>query len=166
MEERDAVDRILDEWQSERPDLDMSPVAVVGRISRLSRLFDRALSANFAAHGIEDWMYDVLATLRRIGAPHELTPRELIRSTMVTTGAITNRIDRLEERGLVERSPSTTDRRSVVVRLTPAGRDLVDQVVTSHLEVEHRLLAVLSPRERELLAATLRTLAIDAGDLA
>ena len=103
-----------------RPDVDLSPVAVIGRVSWLSRLVDRRLAENFARFGIEAWMYDVLATLRRSGEPYELTAGDLVRQTMVTTGAITNRIDRLEERGLVERD-RTDDRRKVVVRLTPAA---------------------------------------------
>ena len=161
---RDAVDRIVSEWQGVRPDLDLTPIEIVGRISRLSRLFDRELGVNFARHGIEDWMYDVLATLRRIGAPHELTAGELVRQTMVTTGAITNRVDRLESRGLVERVPSPTDRRSVIIRLTPTGLELVDDVVATHLATEAQMLSALSERQRTTLANALRTLAADLGD--
>lgn len=161
---RDAVDRIIGEWGAVRPDLDVSPIEVVGRISRVSRLIDRELAKNFAAHGIEDWMYDVLATLRRIGEPHELTPGELIRQTMVTTGAITNRIDRLEQRGFVERRPNPDDRRSVGVRLTQEGLTLVDAVARTHLETEQRLLGALSERQRATLGSLLRTLALDLGD--
>jgi DNA-binding MarR family transcriptional regulator len=161
---RDAVDRITSEWNAVRPDLDVTPIEIIGRISRLSRLIDRELSKSFALHGIEDWMYDVLATLRRIGAPHELTAGELVRQTMVTTGALTNRIDRLEQRHLVERIPSPTDRRSVIVRLTEEGLHLVDKVAVTHLETEGRLLSTLSQRQRTSLVATLRTLALDLGD--
>ena len=116
----DAVDRIIGQWNEVRPELDSSPIGVIGRLSRLSRLVERRLAENFAHHGIESWMYDVLATLRRSGPPYELTAGELVRQTMVTTGAITNRIDRLEQRGLVERA-SAEDRRKVIVRLTKAG---------------------------------------------
>ena len=161
---RDAVDRITSEWNAVRPDLDVSPIEVIGRISRLSRLIDRKLAANFARHGIEDWMYDVLATLRRIGEPHELTAGELVKQTMVTTGALTNRIDRLQERHLVERMPSPTDRRSVIVRLTDEGLRLVDIVALTHLDTEHQLLAGLSQRQRTSLVSALRTLALDLGD--
>ena len=108
-----------------RPDLDSSPIGVVGRVSRLSRLIDRRLAENFATFGLENWMYDVLATLRRHGEPYELTAGELMSRSMVTTGAMTNRIDRLEQRGLVART-RTDDRRKVVVRLTPEGLALVD----------------------------------------
>src|SRR5918994_3935921 len=124
----DAVDRVIAQWDAVRPDLDNSPIGVVGRVSRLSRLIDRRLGENFARFGIENWMYDVLATLRRSGEPYELTAGELVRQTMVTTGAITNRIDRLVERGFVERA-RTDDRRKVIVRLTKSGLDLVDEVV-------------------------------------
>jgi DNA-binding MarR family transcriptional regulator len=164
MAERDAVDRITSEWNHVRPDLDVTPIEIVGRISRLSRLFDRELSANFQQHGIEAWMYDVLATLRRIGPPHELTAGELVRQTMVTTGALTNRIDRLEARGFVQRAPSSTDRRSVIVRLTDEGLRLVDTVATSHLETERRLIARLNDQQRTALTRSLRVLALDLGD--
>src|SRR4051794_35379575 len=99
----DAVDRIVGQWERIRPDVDSTPIHIVGRVSRLSKLIDRRLSDNFAGHGLEQWMYDVLATLRRTGAPYELTAGELVSQSMVTTGAITNRVDRLAERGLVER---------------------------------------------------------------
>jgi DNA-binding MarR family transcriptional regulator len=161
---RDAVDRIVSEWRTVRPDLDVTPIEIVGRISRLSRLIDRELARNFADHGIEDWMYDVMATLRRIGEPHELTPGELVHRTMVTTGAITNRIDRLEQRGLVERRPNPDDRRSITVRLTGAGRALVDAVVVTHLETEQRILAALSQRQRATLGSLLCALALHLGD--
>jgi len=129
-QQRDAVDRITEQWQTIRPDIDVSPIHVIGRVSRLSRLVDRHLAENFARHGMEAWMYDMLATLRRSGEPYELTAGDLVRQTMVTTGAITNRIDRLEERELVERR-GAADRRKVIVRLTPQGRALVDEVVRS-----------------------------------
>ena len=154
----DAVDEMLDQWAAVRPGLDVSPMAVVGRISRLSRLVDRRLAENFARHGIENWMYDVLATLRRNGPPYQLSPTELVARTMVTTGAMTNRIDRLADRGLVERHHDTDDRRRVVVGLTPAGLDLVDGVAPSHYALEDELLAPLDRRQRHALAATLRSL--------
>src|ERR671910_2616029 len=131
----DAVDSIVQQWRTVRTDLDVSPIDVIGRVSRLSRLVDRRLAANFARFGIESWMYDVLATLRRSGEPYELTAGDLVRQSMVTTGAITNRIDRLEARGLVERA-STHDRRKVIVRLTTDGLDVVEEVVGEHLATE------------------------------
>ena len=160
----DALDRILNQWSDVAPEVDVSPMAVIGRISRLSRLIDRQLAENFSQHGIESWMYDVLATLRRSGDPFELSPGDLVRQTMVTTGAITNRVDRLVERGYVERSHSAVDRRRVVVRLTSDGRALVDAVSPDHFAFEDQLLAPLSASDRKALAATLRTLLIDLGD--
>jgi DNA-binding MarR family transcriptional regulator len=163
--EQDAVDRIAGQWNAVRPDVDISPVGIVGRVSRLSRLVDRRLAVNFARFGIESWMYDVLATLRRSGEPYELTAGDLVRQSMVTTGAITNRIDRLEARGLVERA-RTDDRRKVIVRLTPTGRDLVDQVVGDHLATEREILAGLSPRQQRELAHLLRLTLLHLGDRA
>ncbi len=136
---------------------------VIGRISRLSRLADRRLAENFARFGLENWMYDVLATLRRSGAPYELTAGELVRQTMVTTGAITNRVDRLEQRGLVERV-AADDRRKVIVRLTAAGLALVDEVSPAHLATEAELLAELTPRQRDDLARLLRLVLLGLGD--
>jgi DNA-binding MarR family transcriptional regulator len=159
----DAVDRITEQWHAIRPDIDVSPINVIGRVSRLSRLVDRRLAENFARHGIESWMYDVLATLRRSGEPYELTAGDLVRQTMVTTGAVTNRIDRLEQRGLVERS-RTGDRRKVIVRLTGRGLALVDEVVHSHLATEREILAALSPRQQDDLARLLRTALLGLGD--
>jgi len=160
---QDAVDRIVGQWATVRPDVDISPLEVVGRVSRLSRLFDRVLAENFARHGIEAWMYDVLATLYRSGEPHELTAGDLVRQAMVTTGAITNRIDRMEARGLVERA-RTDDRRKVLVRLTPAGKALVEEVVDGHLATERRALAALSDRQRDDLARLLRLTLLGLGD--
>jgi DNA-binding MarR family transcriptional regulator len=160
----DAVDRILGQWAQVRPDLDSSPVGVIGRVSRLSRLVDRVLAESFARHDLESWMYDVLATLRRSGPPFELTAGDLVGQTMVTSGAITNRIDRLQARGLVERAGSE-DRRKVIVRLTEQGRALVDRVVQDHLDTERGILAPLSPRQQEELARLLRKLLVGLGDV-
>ena len=162
--EQDAVDRIVEQWTAERPDLDSSPIGVIGRVSRLSRLVDRRLAENFARFGLENWMYDVLATLRRAGPPYELTAGMLVRRTMVTTGAITNRIDRLAERGLVQRSADADDRRKVIVHLTPAGLALVDEVAEAHMAVEHEILGELSPRQRATLADLLRVPLLTLGD--
>ena len=160
----DTVDAILKQWRQVRPDVDVSPIAVIGRISRLSRLVDRKLNENFARFDIEDWGYDMLATLRRHGEPYELSAGELTRQTMVTTGAITNRIDRLEMRQLVVRV-SSTDRRKVIVRLTPTGLKLVDSIVASHMETEHAILAALSTRQQQDLAKVLRSVLTFLGDL-
>jgi DNA-binding MarR family transcriptional regulator len=159
----DAVDRITEQWAAERPDVDVSPIEVIGRVSRLSRVIDRRLSENFAAFGLENWMYDVLATLRRGGAPYSMTAGELVRQSMVTTGAITNRIDRLEARGLVARV-ADSDRRKVIVQLTPEGKELVDRVIESHVAFEAELLSALSTRQRQDLANLLRTTLLSLGD--
>ena len=164
-QERDAVDRITSQWNEVRPDVDVSPIDVIGRVSRLSRLVDRHLAENFARFGIESWMYDVLATLRRSGVPYELTAGDLVRQTMVTTGAVTNRIDRLEERGLVERT-TTDDRRKVIVRLTKQGLDLVDEVVVAHMATEREILAALTSRQQHDLARLLRVALLALGDRA
>lgn len=161
--ERDAVDLITNQWAAVRPDLDVTPIEIVGRVSRLSRLIDRRLAANFAEFGIDDWMYDVLATLYRTGEPYELSAGDLVGQTMVTTGAITNRVDRLAERGLVERA-SASDRRKVIVRLTPAGREMVEQVVGTHLATEQAILAPLSARQRNELVRALRAVLVGLGD--
>lgn len=162
-QDADAVDRMTGQWNDVRPDIDVSPINVIGRVSRLSRLVDRRLAENFARHGIESWMYDVLATLRRSGERYELTAGDLVRQTMVTTGAVTNRIDRLEQRGLVERR-RTGDRRKVIVRLTERGLALVDEVVHSHLATEREILAALSRRQQDDLARLLRAALLGLGD--
>src|SRR3954451_17130355 len=115
----DAVDDILAQWARERPDLDVSPMGIIGRISRLQMLLHRELREFFATRGLENWEFDVLAMLRRSGAPYELTAGALLKAAMVTSGAITNRIDRMEAKGLVERVRDAGDRRSVRIRLTP-----------------------------------------------
>ena len=119
---RDEVDELLEAWGRERADLDLAPVAVFSRVSRLARRLELARRDAFATHGIEQWEFDVLAALRRAGAPYELSPGRLLRETLVTSGTMTNRIDRLSARGLVERHPDPDDRRGVIVRLTTEGR--------------------------------------------
>ncbi|MEM9516795.1 MAG: MarR family transcriptional regulator [Actinomycetota bacterium] len=161
---RDVVDDIVDEWAALRPDLDASPIGAVGRISRLSRLIDKRLAENFQRFGIEDWMYDVLATLYRSGPPYEATPGELVRRTMVTTGAITNRVDRLVDLGFVDRRPSDTDRRSNVVRLTSAGVAKVEEVAPAHLATERDVLRSLSPSAQQALVGSLRRVLVGLGD--
>jgi DNA-binding MarR family transcriptional regulator len=161
--QRDAVDQITSQWASVRPDVDASPIEVIGRVSRLSRLIDRRLAESFARFDLEDWMYDVLATLRRTGEPYQLTAGDLVRRSMVTTGAITNRIDRLEQRGLVKRAASS-DRRKVIVCLTKKGLDTVENVVLAHLSTEREILAALSKPQQRELAHLLRTTLLSLGD--
>lgn len=158
----DAVDRITAQWRRERPDLDSTPMEVIGRISRVATLIQRELEGVFAQHGLAGGDFDVLATLRRSGAP--LTPGELSRSTMVTTGGMTKRLDRLEALGLIRREPDPRDRRGRLIALTDEGRVLVDRAVEAHLQNEERLLADLPAVKREQLAGLLRELltALDA----
>jgi DNA-binding MarR family transcriptional regulator len=163
--DRDMIDWIGSQWATVRPDVDVSPMHVIGRISRLSRLVDRQLGKNFSRHGIEHWMFDVLATLRRSGPPYELAAGDLVRQTMVTTGAITNRIDRLEERGLLERRPSADDRRKVILRLTPAGLELVDDVISTHMATEREIISALSARQQEEMIRLLRRLLLGLDDV-
>lgn len=148
----DHVGQIIAQWQVERPDLDVSPMGVIGRLHRLGAVLDAQLCPVFAAAGLGDGDFDVLATLRRTGAPYELTPGELSASTMVTSGAVTKRVDRLLAGGLVERSVCADDARSRPVRLTDRGIGLVDDLVEKHVANEHRLLAGLSDPDRSLLA--------------
>ncbi|MBB5906180.1 MarR family winged helix-turn-helix transcriptional regulator [Actinoalloteichus hymeniacidonis] len=160
----DHVDRVLEQWAAQRPDLDVSPMAVIGRLSRVKQLVDADMRRTFAAHGLDRASFDVLATLRRSNPPHRLTPAELMRSAMVTSGAITQRLDRLQDRGLVTRAPSESDGRGVQVALTDEGLTLVDRVLPDHLATEQRLLAGLSATQRETLAGALRELLESLGD--
>lgn len=150
------MDRLVDAWQRERPELDTAPMQVLSRVSRLARHLDRARRKAFAGHGLETWEFDVLSALRRSGPPYELSPGRLLRETMVTSGTMTNRVDRMVERGLVERRPDPSDRRGVLVRLSPSGRDAVDAALDALLSSERSLLADLPLRDRERLAAMLR----------
>ena len=158
MPQADEVDRLVEAWQHERPDLDVSPLAVLSRVTRLARHLDRARRAAFEAHALEAWSFDVLAALRRAGAPYQLSPGQLLTSTLVTSGTMTNRVDRLASDGLVERLPDPDDRRGVLVRLTPAGRAAVDAALADLLEHERAILAALARADRTRLADLLRAL--------
>jgi DNA-binding MarR family transcriptional regulator len=155
---RDEVDELVEAWARERGDLDLEPVAVFSRISRLARHLDLARRQAFTDHGIESWEFDVLAALRRAGAPYELSPGRLLRETLVTSGTMTNRVDRLAARGYVERYPDPADRRGVIVRLTAEGKTAVDGAFEGLLEAEKSLLADLPAKEQKKLAALLRSL--------
>jgi DNA-binding MarR family transcriptional regulator len=154
----DEVDDLVAAWQAERPDLDVRPMQVLSRISRLARHLDRERRSAFAAHDLESWEFDVLAALRRQGAPYELSPGALLRATLVTSGTMTNRIDRLEEAGLVRRRPDPQDKRGVLVTLTAAGQSQVDAALADLLAAEHALLAGLPEDSRHTLAGLLRIL--------
>ena len=154
---RDRVAHIQAEWARERPELDVSPQGVIGRLHRLAARLTDELVPVYTAHGLTEGEFDVLATLRRAGAPFERAPGELARFTMVTTGAMTKRVDRLEEAGLVARRASEVDGRGKVVALTPAGRELIDKTFTEHIANEHRLVAALDPADRDTLEGILTT---------
>jgi DNA-binding MarR family transcriptional regulator len=154
----DHVDLVLEQWHAERPDMDVSPMAIIGRLSIASRLIDAELAQTFATHGLDAASFDVLATLLRAGSPYELTPTQLMRSAMITSGAITQRLDRLEARGLIARTPNTRDGRGVLATLTTAGRATIDRALPDHLQTEHRLLTGLTLQQREDLERTLHQL--------
>ncbi|MFT3874185.1 MAG: MarR family transcriptional regulator [Nocardioides sp.] len=155
---RDEVDELVEAWARERPDLDLAPVEVFSRITRLARHLDLARRDAYSAHQVEPWEFDVLAALRRAGAPYELSPSRLLRETLVTSGTMTNRVDRLTARGFVERYPDPGDRRGVLVRLTPEGRAAVDGAFESLLAAERTLIESLSAADRRQLATLLRPL--------
>ncbi len=161
---RDEVDELVEAWARERSDLDLAPVSVFSRISRLAHHVDRARRQAFTAHGIESWEFDVLAALRRAGEPYELSPGRLLRETLVTSGTMTNRVDRLTTRGLVERHPDPSDRRGVLVRLTPEGKEAVDGAFTALLDAERVLLTGLSVKDQRELADLLRRLLVPFAD--
>lgn len=160
----DAIDAVIEQWRRERPDVDIWPMSTLGRIVRLSRILEREYKKFFAEHGLEPWEFDVLTTLRRSGEPDGMTANALLKAALVTSGAITHRIDRMEEKGLVERVPDPSDRRSVRIRLTPHGREIVDGLLSLHLAYAARMLQPLDPEAREQLASALRTLLESFGD--
>ncbi len=154
----DEIDRIVDQWNRERPDLDASPTHTLQRITRLSLLQGVSFARVFAPYGISFGEYLVLAALRRAGPPYRMNPTSLFNAVILSSGAMTNRLDRLEAMGLVERQPDPADRRGRLVALTDRGRELVDAAVVDHLDNEHRLLGALDSEEREQLAELLRKL--------
>ncbi|GHC71105.1 MarR family transcriptional regulator [Nocardiopsis terrae] len=162
----DAVDLFLAQWARERPDLDTSPMGVVGRTNRLQQILGRGVSELLTEYDLERWEFDVLATLRRSGAPYQLTAKELVRMMMVGSAAMTNRVDRLVRRELVQRQADPASRRRVLVSLTGGGLDLVNRVVEGHVANEARLLEGLDTAERDQLAALMRKLLLSLGDTA
>src|SRR5215472_11655881 len=158
MADTDGVDAILDQWRRERPDLDTSPIGVIGRISRLSREIERRLEPVYAAGGLEPGWYDVLATLRRAGPPYRLRATAFAAALMLTTSGTTKRLDRLEAAGLIAREPDPGDRRGVQIGLTSAGLTAVDAVLPEHMANEQRILSGLTSAERRQLADLLRKL--------
>jgi DNA-binding MarR family transcriptional regulator len=153
----DQVDRIQAQWAQERPDVDVSPQGVIGRLHRLANHLTAQLCLVYERFGLSEGEFDLLATLRRAGEPYELAPGALAEHTMVTTGGLTKRLDRLERDGLVTRRRREDDGRGRLVGLTPAGRALIDRAFEEHMRNERRLLDELGPREAEQLEALLRT---------
>ncbi|HYF51502.1 MAG TPA: MarR family transcriptional regulator [Planctomycetota bacterium] len=157
---KDHVDKIIAQWRKERPDLDPSPMAVFARVFHLSRMLEQRLEKVFRKHGLSNWAFDVLVALRRAGPPYRQSPTELFSSLLLSSGAMTNRIDRLEQSGLVKRVPDPHDRRSVLVQLTPKGVKLIDAVMPEHLANESAILRKLSTAERKQLTDLLRQLIV------
>jgi DNA-binding MarR family transcriptional regulator len=160
----DAIDAVIEQWRNVRPDVDLWPMQILGRIARLSRVLEKEQKKFLAEHDLEPFEFDVLTTLRRAGEPYELTASALLKAALVTSGAITNRIDRMEVKGLVERVRDRDDRRSVHIRLTPHGRDVLDAIFGLHLANMERILDPLNPPTREQLARGLRILLESLGD--
>lgn len=161
MRPHDEVDRIVDAWERERPDLDFEPLQVLSRVGRLARHLDRARRSAFAASALESWEFDVLSALRRAGEPYQLSPKALLQQTLVSSGTMTNRIDRLVTRRLVERKTDPRDGRGILVVMTADGRERVDASISQLLTAEAELLARLSPADRTRLAGLLRKLSLD-----
>jgi DNA-binding MarR family transcriptional regulator len=157
----DEVDRIVEAWTRERPDVDFAPLQVLSRVRRLAKHLERARKAAFAASGLEPWEFDVLSALRRAGAPYQLSPKALLTQTLVSSGTMTNRIDRLVERRLVERRTDPHDGRGVLVVMAERGRERVDAAITSLVAVEGALLSGLSRADQERLSGLLRKLSLD-----
>ena len=155
---RDEVDTIVEAWRRERPDLDVAPMEVLSRISRLARHLDRVRASAFSSHDLESWEFDVLAALRRSGPPYRLSPGQLLRETLVTSGTMTNRVDRLAMRGLVARQDHPDDRRGVLVQLTEAGRDVVDATLADLMVAERQILDALDVKDHDQLTRSLRLL--------
>lgn len=152
----DRVDQILAQWQRERPDLDVSPMGIIGRMGRLAKHLETAIQETFSEFGLNVGEFDVLAALRRSGQPYQLSPTELFNTLMVSSGTMTHRIDRLEQAELVKRIPHPNDRRGTLIELTDKGFNVIEEAVEAHVVNEHRVLSVLEESEREALAQLLR----------
>lgn len=147
----DEIDTIKAQWAQQRPDLDTDPMALIGRLMRLSQHLSQEMAETFARFDLTGASFDVLATLLRSGPPHALSPNQLLSTMMITSGTMTNRIDQLEKQQLVKRIKSKEDRRSVQIALTEKGRTVIDEAVTAHVDTQTRLVSSLSHKEREVL---------------
>jgi DNA-binding MarR family transcriptional regulator len=156
MEQRDEVDRLIAAWKRERPDLDLTPLSILSRITRISRHLDIARRDAFGE--LENWGFDVLAALRRAGNPHQLSPGQLMQETMVTSGTMTNRLDKLEELQLITREPDPQDGRGSLVTLTKAGIRAVDAAMEELLKNERKLIKDLADKDQVQLTELLSTL--------
>ena len=154
----DEVDAIVQAWRRERPDVDVAPMEVLSRISRLARRLDRLRATAFSAHDLEYWEFDVLAALRRAGPPYQLSPGQLLYETLVTSGTMTNRVDRLTDRGFVTRQDHPKDRRGVLVQLTDAGKDVVDAALAELMAAEGQIMGALDAADHDQLTHSLRLL--------
>ena len=152
----DHVDKIIESWHRERPDLSVESMEVIGRIKQVSQYFMREMEKTFSIHNLNGASFDVLATLRRTGEPYGLSPSDLMASTMVTSGTMTNRIDQLVKTGLVERTPNPADARGFIVTLTTEGFILIDHVLNDHVKTQNELTALLTKAEKKSLNTILR----------
>ncbi len=157
----DHVDKIIKQWHQERPDLDVEPMEVIGRIKQLSQYLSREMDKTFSVHGLNGARFDVLATIRRSGAPYGLSPGDLMASTMVTSGTMTNRIDQLAKVGLVERTPNPQDARSFIISLTNEGHVLIDRVLNDHVKTQAQLTASLTKKDKKNINLILRKFLIN-----
>jgi len=158
---KDHVDLVIRQWKIERPDIDPSPMSIMGRLVRLGNIFSTQTQQVFTKYGLHSGEFDVLATLLRSGKPYALTPNRLFRALMLSSGAMTNRIDKLEAQKLVSRAPDANDRRGVIVSLTPKGLDLINKAITDHVNKGRELLSCLSPTEQETMAKLFKKLLIE-----
>jgi DNA-binding MarR family transcriptional regulator len=158
---QDHVDELLAQWRKERPDLDIAPLGVYGRLLRVAQLSDHELAKGLASFGLQQGWFDLLAALRRAGAPYELNPTSLMRATLLSSSGMTKRLDRMAEAGLIERRPDPSDRRGTLVRLTRRGKNIIDRAVETHVGNEKRLLGGLTAAERSTLDRVLKRLLIE-----
>ncbi|MCX2789511.1 MULTISPECIES: MarR family winged helix-turn-helix transcriptional regulator [Vibrio] len=154
----DAIDRVVSQWAKEKPELDTEPMAIMGRLMRIAKHMENHVAELHKRYDLKMGEFDVLATLRRSGQPYRLTPSELISSMMLTSGAMTNRLDKLEKKGLIAREHSKEDRRSVTVELTAKGFELIDSLIEQHLQAQHELMGSLSNAEKGQVNQALKLL--------
>ncbi len=157
----DHVDKIIKQWHQERPDLNVEPMEVIGRIKRLSQYLSREMEKTFSVHGLNASKFDVLATIRRSGVPYGLSPGDLVASTMVTSGTITNRVDQLVKSGLVERIPNPKDARGFIISLTNEGHILINRVLNDHVTTQAQLIEFLTKEDKKNLNVILRKFLIN-----